>query len=673
MGYINVLEQHVANLIAAGEVVERPASVVKELLENSIDAGATKVTVEIKNGGVSFIRITDNGKGMEPDDVPVCIKRHATSKIHDANDLDAINTLGFRGEALAAISSVSKLRILTKTADSQLGTSLISENGNISSIEEIGCPSGTTVIVEELFANVPARRKFLKRDITEGQAVAAVVEKIALSHPEIAIKLISDGNIKFSTAGDGVLLSTIYEVLGKDYAKQLIKVDEISDGIEIRGYIGTPDYVRGNRNNQNFFLNGRYIKSSTLTAAIEQGFSSYIAPERFPCCVLNIIIHPAFVDVNVHPTKLEVRFSNERLVFNALYCAVRNAIQNNPKRPELVNDSVKRTSDNLFSSDFDLAMKTDQKSAEAEAESREKAKLRYTQIDIGRAEIERNTVTVSNIPEINGPSHKSAETAENPQISYANTPLSSENSATVKNENETIDITVPADEIKYTRESTEADIPNEVVTAQPSTQEFTDNGVIKPTYKITGVAFDCYIFVEMEDKMLIIDKHAAHERIIFEELRANMKSTVKTSQMMLIPISLSLSREEYAAVYEYAEEIKSTGFDFVTGNSGESVEMFMIPSILDGTEAATVFTKMAGELADSTGNASLNKDKIYEKALYQASCKAAMKGGVSNEKEHIQWLCDKIISLPDIKYCPHGRPVAFEMTKRQFENRFGRT
>ena len=336
MGKINVLDQQIANLIAAGEVVDRPASVVKEMLENSIDAGAKNITLEIKRGGVSFIRVSDDGCGMSREDVPVSIKRHATSKIKSAADLDGIMTLGFRGEALAAIGSVSKLRIMTKPHGDTMGTLLQATAGDVELFTETRCTDGTTIIVEDLFANVPARRKFLKKDSSEALAVTAVIEKIALSRPDLAFRFISDGALKFATNGDGDLKNCIYAVLGRDFAHRLTPVDDMTDGIGIRGFIGSPENIRANRNYQNFFINGRYVKSRTAMAALEQAFSSYIPGDKFPVCVLFIKLHPAYVDVNVHPAKLEVKFSNEQIVFNAVYSAVRGALTANLDRPERI-------------------------------------------------------------------------------------------------------------------------------------------------------------------------------------------------------------------------------------------------------------------------------------------------------------------------------------------------
>ena len=348
MGKINVLSFAVANLIAAGEVVDRPASVIKELLENAIDSGADRITVEIQNGGVTFMRVSDNGCGMEAEDLPVAIRRHATSKIKDAEDLDGILTLGFRGEALAAIASVSHMRIISKTKDAPVGAMLEADGGEIVGLFERAASDGTTVIVEDLFANVPARRKFLKKDVTESSAICASVEKIALSRPDIAFRLIVDGNIKLDTVGDGNLKNTVYSIFGREFSSKLIAVSSDSDSISVSGFIGRSDNVRANRNYQNFFINGRYVKSKTACAAIEQAYTSYIPPEKFPCCILYINVNPATVDVNVHPAKLEVKFSNEKPVFEAVYYAVRNALEENRSRPDFAVSKVATQSASPF-------------------------------------------------------------------------------------------------------------------------------------------------------------------------------------------------------------------------------------------------------------------------------------------------------------------------------------
>lgn len=665
MQKINLLDTQVANLIAAGEVVERPASAIKELLENSIDAGATQITAEIKNGGVSLMRITDNGCGMSKEDALVCTRRHATSKIKDATDLDGIVTLGFRGEALAAISSVSKMRIMTRTKDSELGVMVTSEGGNIVSCEESGCPYGTTVIVEELFSNVPARRKFLKRDASETAAVSAVMEKLALSRPDIAFKFIVDGNLRFQTAGDNSLVNVIYAVLGRDFAKKTVKVHDMTDGVEVEGVIGTPDNVRGNRGAENFFINGRYIRCGTASAALEQAFSSYIPSDKFPSCVLAITVNPAFVDVNVHPQKLEVKFSNDKPIFNAVYCAVRNTLMNGIDRPSM--GQTKLTGDSYKLYQEVLTMKTDTE-AEAEQIASEKERLtrKYEQITV---QVEEKTV----LPEIEVavpkpilmPWETEVKKAPMPSDIPAPSPVSKpEPRPTFTERPAVVDpIKTPENEPKVTL--------NEPKTVQNEPKNAPKEPIPTPFFKIAGVMFNTYVFVELENKMMIIDKHAAHERVLFEKMRANMSSLDPVSQLLLFPVNVSLTSEEMAACDEYRDELIKLGFDFVEGEKG--VDLIQYPSGLNDAQAVTMFAELASRLSDGHGDLKIGRDAFYEKALYQASCKAAVKGGREDSPENIRWIAEQVIVNPNIRFCPHGRPVAFEMTKSEFERQFERT
>ena len=665
MQKINLLDTQVANLIAAGEVVERPASAIKELLENSIDAGATQITAEIKNGGVSLMRITDNGCGMSKEDALVCTRRHATSKIKDASDLDGIVTLGFRGEALAAISSVSKMRIMTRTKDSALGVMVTSEGGNIVSCEESGCPYGTTVIVEELFSNVPARRKFLKRDASETAAVSAVMEKLALSRPDIAFKFIVDGNLRFQTAGDNSLVNVIYAVIGRDFAKKTVKVHDMTDGVEVEGVIGTPDNVRGNRGAENFFINGRYIRCGTASAALEQAFSSYIPSDKFPSCVLAITVNPAFVDVNVHPQKLEVKFSNDKPIFNAVYCAVRNTLMNGIDRPTM--DQTKLTGDSYKLYQDVLTMKTDTE-AEAEQIASEKERLtrKYEQITVP---VEEKTV----LPDIEVavpkpilmPWETEVKKAPMPSDSPAPSPVPKpEPRPTFTERPAVVDpIKTPENEPKVTL--------NEPKTVQNEPKNAPKEPIPTPFFKIAGVMFNTYVFVELENKMMIIDKHAAHERVLFEKMRANMSSLDPVSQLLLFPVNVSLTSEEMAACDEYRDELIKLGFDFVEGEKG--VDLIQYPSGLNDAQAVTMFAELASRLSDGHGDLKIGRDAFYEKALYQASCKAAVKGGREDSPENIRWIAEQVIVNPNIRFCPHGRPVAFEMTKSEFERQFERT
>ena len=663
MGKINVLDTQVANLIAAGEVVERPASAVKELLENAIDAGAGKITLEIKNGGISLIRVTDDGCGMTKDDALVCVKRHATSKISCAADLDGIATLGFRGEALAAISSVSKMRIMTRTKNSPTGIIIEFNAGNPVSVEEAGCPEGTSVIVEELFANVPARRKFLKRDAAETAAVAAVAEKIALSRPDISLRFIADGNLRFLTAGDGKLADVIYAVLGRDFAKKLAPVHDMTEGVSVSGFIGTPENCRGNRNYENFFINGRYVRCKTACAALEQAFSSYIPSDKYPACVICLEINPAFVDVNVHPQKMEVKFSNERPVFNAVYCAVRNTLMNRIDRPRLaVSEPTRLSGDSyrLYNDIISVKTDTDEEAARI-ADERERLSAKYEQITV-RAEAKEP------VPHYEPPADVPKMSADIPETfpAVSGQPPTSP------------DITVPQinDNQPPVGTLTDADISREnVPDMSPAPVTPPESGTEPPAvpwYRIAGVIFNTYVFVELEDRMLIIDKHAAHERIIFEKLRQNMKSGDPASQLLLLPVELTLTPEELAAAEEYRDELYRIGYTFSCADDGKTALIIAYPSALDTAQAKDMFTVLAAQLADGTGDVGTSRERTYEKALYQASCKAAVKGGREDLPENIRWIAEQVLTRSEIRYCPHGRPVAFEMTKSQFEKRFER-
>ncbi|MBQ7293737.1 MAG: DNA mismatch repair endonuclease MutL, partial [Clostridia bacterium] len=518
MAKINVLSFAVANLIAAGEVVDRPASAVKEMLENSIDAGATRITVEIQNGGVSFIRVCDNGCGMEPDDLPVAVRRHATSKIKVAEDLENVETLGFRGEALAAIASVSDMRIISKTADAEYGAMLEVKAGNIVALTERACATGTTIIVENLFANVPARRKFLKRDVTEASAVSVWVEKIALSQPSIAIKLIVDGVVKFETAGDGELKNAIYSIYGRDFASKLIHVCTEIEGVEVKGYIGRSDNFKSNRNFQNFFINNRFIKSKTAMAALEQAYTSYIPSEKFPCCVLNIGISPRSVDVNVHPAKLEVKFSNEKPIFDAIYYTVKTALEDDITRPSFELEKK------------NLQVKNRSNAFVAVEEERQKVEnLKFDFSNAYKPQGKENTPIVS-VPPVR-PFNKDGEIKETVKPNSENTKILPINTAPKTVVPETLKVFEDAMKSEDVQKVAESHSIPVAADKQPKI-EISDventpkceavNRVSKTDYRLLGEAFNSYLFVEYGEKVIVIDKHAAHERIIFEDLRAQL-------------------------------------------------------------------------------------------------------------------------------------------------------
>ena len=678
MGKINVLPFAVANLIAAGEVVDRPASVIKELMENAIDAGADRITVEIQNGGVTFMRVTDNGCGMSPEDLPVAIRRHATSKIKVAEDLDGILTLGFRGEALAAIASVSDVRIISKTADAQYGAVLEAHGGNIHSITEQGCSTGTSVIVENLFANVPARRKFLKKDVTEAMAVTANVEKVALSNPQIAFRLIVDGNLKLETAGDGNLQNTIYAVFGKEFASRLIGVNSDHEGITIKGFIGRTDNFKANRNYQNFFINGRFVKSKTAMAALEQAYTSYMPPEKFPCCVLYITINPARVDVNVHPAKLEVKFSNEKAVFEAIYYTTRTALEGNVTRPSMQLNFGTRTAKSAFAPKVSEAnapirdgkiesLASRQLSYDLENRTQPQPQARMT------AEEYRNLYA----------SKESTPASSNSALSTLHSALSKAPEV-VKNEARMPvveapkqSIPIPSPEPIPAPAPTPQKIEEKVEQRAEQKTENQNNSALctlhsaPPYYRIVGEVFNSYVIVQVEDKMLIIDKHAAHERILFEQLKKGLLEVEVVSQMLMLPIDVMMTSGEVEALKQYNDELEKIGFSLRYARNTVSVDA--IPEEVDSAAVPDMLGSMAGRILDNTGSVKLTRDIIFEKALYQAACKAAIKAGRAYADEHVKWIVDKLMTIPDITFCPHGRPVALEMSHHTLDKQFDRT
>ncbi len=667
MGKINVLPFAVANLIAAGEVVDRPASVIKELMENAIDAGATRITVEIQNGGVTFMRVSDNGVGMTPEDLPIAIRRHATSKIKTASDLDGILTLGFRGEALAAIAAVSDVRIISKTADAQFGAVLEARGGEILSVSEQGCSVGTSVIVENLFANVPARRKFLKKDVTESMAVTANVEKVALSNPDIAFRLIIDGNLKLETAGDGNLQNTIYAVFGKEFASRLIPVESDNDGIAVKGFIGRTDNFKANRNYQNFFINGRFVKSKTAMAALEQAYTSYMPPEKFPACVLYLSINPARVDVNVHPAKLEVKFSNEKAVFEAIYYTVRTALESNATRPNIeLNFGTSRKTQKPFGagrmSDAALPVREGnmesiaarQLSYDLEGRTQPQPQMRMT------AEEYRNRFAPAVTSGEKKPAPVSPTEVRAPEPMPQKEPIQ----------------TAPLAQDSAPMPEPPTPQPSAAPIPVPSTPIPSEKPTVTetrplPPYRIVGEVFHSYVIVETEDKMLIVDKHAAHERILFEQLKAGLSKIEPCSQLLMLPIDVMLTSGEVEALREYEGELEKIGFSLRFARNTVSVDA--IPEGVESRAVGDMLGTMAGRILDATGSVKLTRDIIFEKALYQAACKAAVKAGREYADGHVQWIIAKLMEIPDITFCPHGRPVALEMSHHTLDRQFDRT
>lgn len=684
MGIVNVLDKHTANLIAAGEVVERPSSAIKELMENSADAGSTKITVEIKNGGITYMRVSDNGCGMAVDDVPVCILRHATSKIRTKDDLLAISTLGFRGEALAAIAAVTRLHIMTKRREDAIGTSFYCDFGEKKEIVETGCPDGTTIIAENLFENVPARRKFLRRDATETKAVCAVVEKFALSKPDIAVTLIADGSIKMKTPGDGSLKSCIYACLGREFSDFMLPVSYSYSGIEIEGFIGKPQIARPNRNLQNFFINGRYIKSSTMIAALEEGFTSFCPIGKFPACVLFIKIDFSLVDVNIHPSKLEVKFSNERPVFEAIMYAVKNTLSRgiSPFAAGPANDdgylskgasSLGSESSNP-SSVFDDALK---KRAEVIRSTGTLAIPNPQSVELVYGKQENNTI-------LSEQKNNSIFNEKTPNVPVYNLPDLSENEEEYEDEEDELSEVSNENLTPEEREKREAfwkSLYEELVKSEENTknpavisQINIENELqgqlfshVKQGITIIGEAFNSYIIVERDGVLYIIDKHAAHERILYEALKNAKKES--GSQLLLMPLELTLSNEEAMAISENGEYLENVGFIFKEAENRKYI-IDGIPTGLEASTASEVFVYLAGQIAGAGGKAI---GDIFDRALYTAACKAAVKAGTYTSKLSSAIIADTLFSNEAVLYCPHGRPVIIEFTKEKLDKLFSRT
>ena len=638
MPRINVLPKSVAELIAAGEVVERPASVIKELLENSIDAGASSITAEIKNGGIKYIRISDNGCGIERDDIRKAFMSHATSKISSESDLNSILTLGFRGEALASIAAVSKVEVITKPSNEDTGTRYCIEAGEEVLIDDAGCPSGTTVVVRDLFFCTPARMKFLKKDVSEGNAVSGVIEKIALSHPDISFRFIRDGKQTVMTSGSGDLSIVVREVLGKDFAESLIPVNGETDGIKVNGLISVPHFSRPNRNMQFFFINGRFVKTSTGSAALSEAYKNSIMVGKFPSCILNLNINPQTVDVNVHPAKTEVRFSNEKAVFSAVYFTCKNALSDDTSRVEFKH-SVK---------DF-------------------------------YAQLEKTPEQVTFNRQNNSPDfwqHKSVST-----VNESNKEHSSKIHVYSSSDIESKPVFKSSDPVKYSAGNDEKSIliPDITVIDKKNNTSYNaektpviskessgDNIFPEESFRLIGEAFKTYIIAEYNQKIIVIDKHAAHERIIYEKLKKT--DSERTAQVLLSPVSVRLNSEEYSSILSNTEILKEAGFDVVDFGQG-SVLVNECPMEISADEVSETITEIAGNLAE-------NKQSVYfdklDNIFHSVACRSAIKAGNITSRYEMEVFAKHLLADPSVKYCPHGRPVLIEITKRELEKNFGR-
>ena len=671
MGVINVLDKHVAELIAAGEVVERPASVIKELVENAIDAGAKNITVEIKNGGTTFMRVTDDGCGIMREDVKTAFLRHATSKVKVESDLDKISTLGFRGEALASICAVSRLQLITRNKDEETGTNYFIEGGEEKYFDEAGCPVGTTFVIRDLFYNIPARAKFLKKDVSEGNAVSNIIDKTALSHPEIAFTYIRDGKQALRSYGDGKLLSAIYAVFGREFANGLIPVDYQLDSINVKGYVSKPVHSRPNRNMQNFFINGRYVKSRTAMAAIEEAFKGSIMIGKFPSCVLEIELPFEMIDVNVHPAKIEVRFINERPVFDAVYHAVKSSLMkfDSKKQAKFKNETA--FNDVRKFSPFNNAQAILKKTEEPQPEKQE-VKPNTDEDEFNPfASLDFNTAPVKTKSEPKSIDAIAVSDSDKPFDIFSKQDVKAEKVSERFKAKPDPPLIITPDKTEQTARKPEiaetiAPVHEEVMVSekqnsQPSLIESADE------LKYIGELFDTYIIVEKnKNEMMLIDKHAAHERIIFEKLKAEKAGS--SAQLLLQPVTVNLGKAEYDAAINNLEMFSNCSFDVEDfGNS--SVIVRSAPQYIDASEIEDCIVEMADYISQGKNDIFTEKmDWFY----HNVACRSAIKAGNKNSAQELIDIVKTLEENPDIRYCPHGRPISILMKKSEIEKQFGR-
>lgn len=651
---ILLLPKSVSELIAAGEVVERPSSVVKELLENAIDAGASAVTLEIRRGGITYIRITDNGCGISRKNVPAAFLSHATSKVHTAQDLNSILTLGFRGEALASIAAVSRAEMLTRVAGEGTGTRYVIEGSEEKACADAGCPVGTTIVIRDLFYNTPARMKFLKKDVSEANAVAGVIDRIALSHPEISFRFIREGKETLLTPGDGKLSSAIRAVYGKEFSAGVIPVDYTLNHIRVWGYTSKPVHSRGNRAMQNVFLNGRYVKSGTVTAAVEEAYKRSIMVGKFPAFILNIELPHDSVDINVHPAKIEVRFSNEKAIFDAVYYAVRGALEKFDTRPKM-----------------ELNARPAAELARPVLPRGEQLPLSVVKpVDIRKAERPQP----DSAAKVSVPPPREVQPVRDTEIAAEPASFAVRQVIQPQVQRRSAGTAVSAGAILPAMEKvpeSAGDMPAQIAPEPSEHQAETAERVPEPNpvaqkYTVIGEAFCTYIIVECGKELYFIDKHAAHERMLFEKLRR--ENGESHAQLLLKPVSVTMSKEEYSAVLEGQEVLHAAGFDIEDFGSG-SVLVRSCPLNLSNEDIEPLLTEVAQYLMEHRHEVEPEKlDWLY----HNVACRSAVKAGDSTSDLELRRFVERLLADESIRYCPHGRPVLITLSRGELEKQFGR-
>lgn len=669
---INVLPAEIANMIAAGEVVERPASVVKELAENSIDAGATNITVEIKKGGMTFIRISDNGCGIASDQVETAFLRHATSKIATSEDLNSIYTLGFRGEALASIAAVSRIDIFTKPANQSFGYSVSVEGGTITDAFEAGCADGTTITVRDLFFNTPARMKFLKNDATETGYVTDVVNKLILSHPEVAVNFINNGKTVLRSPGDGKLISAIYTVFGKDYVKHMTPVSYSDENVTVEGYAGNSAIARRDRRHQIFYINGRNITSRLLSAACGEAYQNSLMTGKFPVVILNVRLNTNLVDVNVHPTKMEVRFSDDKKIYSSVYWAIKNAMSGDKYVPEIkISHPEEQAKKVMVAPVYDKPSKEEKE-----------------QINMLRDSYINSVIKPSSPPPSAKKPVKEEEESTDRFVAAANEPIvagapepaykTEPEDMTKEKPQKEKNVTDRANPAESTEDYTERFAP---VAAEPKEEKplpeaevVRNEPEVKQTFKanidfkIAGQIFGTYIIAQMDNDMLLIDQHAAHERMYFESLMEDWQNKNFCPQILLLPITMDFSVVDFQLIMDNIQLFEELGFE-IDAFGDHSIIIRQIPS----AEDESIVEETICEIVRMLGENSVNiKTNIVSEALHTMACKRAVKGNRDLSVAEMESLVERVLAMPDINTCPHGRPIMTKMSKYSLEKQFKR-
>ncbi len=664
---IKVLDRDTINQIAAGEVIERPASVVKELMENAIDAGASAITVEIKDGGTSFIRVTDNGSGIAKEEIPVAFLRHSTSKISDAADLVTVASLGFRGEALSSIAAVSKVEMITKISESLTGSRYRIEGGEEKGLEEVGAPDGTTIVARDLFYNTPARKKFLKSAQTEASHVSDLVEKIALSRPDISVRLIINGQNKLHTSGNNNLKDLIYTVYGREISSSLIPVDAVSDMMHLYGFIAAPAIARGNRNFENYFINGRYIKSNIIAKAIEDGFKTYLMQHKYPFTMLYLDVEPEMVDVNVHPSKMELRFRDAESVYDLICHATANALSER----ELIPAST------IGDGREEAKAEREEKAAALKSEDHnrpepfEKKRIGVVNANAAREEFKSYGSGMAETAFTGSGTSVLSDNIRSSVLPDAH-PLEQDGS---EKESGTSNGIPSGNDAKYASRDTAAEKEHvEEFPGEPEQLEMFDDRLLskaaKKKHRLIGQVFDTYWLIEYGDELYIMDQHAAHEKVLFEKNFAALKDREYTSQIVDPPIILSLTRDEEQVLNDHMDVFNSIGYE-IEPFGGCDYAVRAVPANLFSIAKKELLLELLDDLTEELDADNLSSETIYNKVATM-SCKAAVKGNNRLSFEEADELINELLELDNPYTCPHGRPTIISISKREMEKKFKR-